>query len=58
MNFLLYFIFIFLFFFQIPKGALCLEKFEKLDHLGRFTLRDEERTIGFGKVMKIKPFTQ
>ena len=37
------------------KSSLCLEKFEKFDHLGRFTLRDEERTIGFGKVMKIKP---
>jgi len=34
---------------------LCLEKFETIEQLGRFILRDEEETIGFGKVMKIKP---
>ena len=44
-------------FFNINKlkNILCLEKYEKLSNLGIFTLRDEERTIGFGKVMKIKP---
>lgn len=37
------------------KNSLCLEKFETISQLGRFTIRDEEKTIGYGKVMKIKP---
>ncbi|EGR30896.1 hypothetical protein IMG5_121420 [Ichthyophthirius multifiliis] len=41
---------------SLKNSHLCLEKFEKIQNLGRFTLRDEEKTIGFGKVMKIKPF--
>eukprot|EP00825_Cyclidium_porcatum_P016589 TRINITY_DN1955_c0_g1_i1.p1 TRINITY_DN1955_c0_g1~~TRINITY_DN1955_c0_g1_i1.p1 ORF type:complete len:386 (-),score=76.37 TRINITY_DN1955_c0_g1_i1:97-1254(-) len=36
---------------------LCLEKFEKIPQLGRFTLRDENKTIGFGEVLKYKPIT-
>lgn len=40
----------------IKGGLMCLEKFETISQLGRFTLRDEEKTIGFGRVMKIKPY--
>lgn len=39
------------------KSPLCLEKFEMIEQLGRFTIRDGGETIGYGKVKKIKPFT-
>ena len=32
-----------------------MEKFDFMPALGRFTLRDEGKTIGFGEVTKIKP---
>ena len=32
-----------------------MEKFDFMPSLGRFTLRDEGKTIGFGTVIKIKP---
>jgi len=34
---------------------MCIEKYEKNKHLGTFTLRDEGRTIGIGKVLRYKP---
>lgn len=37
------------------KKAICLDKFSVLSSIGRFTLRDENRTIGFGEVEKLKP---
>lgn len=37
------------------KNPLAIEKFEVLPQLGRFTLRDEQRTIAVGKVLKYKP---
>jgi sulfate adenylyltransferase subunit 1 (EFTu-like GTPase family) len=37
------------------KIPLAMEKFEVLPQLGRFTLRDEGRTIGVGKILKYKP---
>ena len=37
------------------KNPVCLEKYEILPQLGRFTLRDEGRTIAAGRVMKYKP---
>jgi len=37
---------------EIP---LCLEKYDVLPNLGRFTIRDESITIGYGKVLKYKP---
>jgi len=37
------------------KHYLCLEKFETLNNLGRFTLRDEGITIASGEVLKVKP---
>jgi peptide chain release factor subunit 3 len=33
--------------------SICVEKFEQLQQLGRFTLRDEGRTIGIGKVLRL-----
>ena len=38
------------------KNPICCEKFEEMPSLGRFTLRDEGKTIGMGKITKIKPF--
>ena len=35
-------------------AAVCLEKFENIPQLGRFTLRDEGKTIAIGKILKIK----
>lgn len=34
---------------------ICCEKAETMPHLGRFTLRDEGKTIGSGKIMRVKP---
>ncbi len=33
--------------------SICVEKFETMQQLGRFTLRDEGRTIGIGKVLRL-----
>ena len=33
--------------------SICVEKFDALQQLGRFTLRDEGRTIGIGKVLRL-----
>ena len=33
--------------------SVCVEKFENMQQLGRFTLRDEGRTIGIGKVLRL-----
>jgi peptide chain release factor subunit 3 len=32
-----------------------IEKFENLEMLGRFTVRDEGKTIAVGKILKYKP---
>ena len=32
-----------------------LEKFDNIEQMGRFTLRDESRTIALGKILKYKP---
>jgi len=37
------------------KKPIALEKFDVLPQLGRFTLRDEGRTIALGRVLKYKP---
>jgi peptide chain release factor subunit 3 len=34
----------------------CIEVFKQFPQLGRFTLRDEGKTIAIGKVLKLKPF--
>ena len=37
---------------QVEK-PICAELFENVPQLGRFTLRDEGRTIAIGKVIKL-----
>ncbi|VDK33891.1 unnamed protein product [Taenia asiatica] len=39
--------------FEAMSGSICLECFKDYAQMGRFTLRDEGKTIGVGKVMKI-----
>jgi peptide chain release factor subunit 3 len=34
---------------------ICLEKYESIPQMGRFTMRDEGMTIASGKVLKYKP---
>ncbi|XP_078519295.1 eukaryotic peptide chain release factor GTP-binding subunit ERF3A isoform X2 [Lissotriton helveticus] len=36
-------------------GTICLETFKEFPQMGRFTLRDEGRTIAIGKVLKLVP---
>jgi len=38
--------------FNLTK-AVCAERFEDFQQLGRFSLRDEGKTIGFGKIMAL-----
>jgi peptide chain release factor subunit 3 len=38
------------------KGPVSLEKFDVMQQMGRFTLRDEGKTICVGKVLKYKPY--
>lgn len=35
------------------SAPICIEKFDNIQALGRFTLRDEGRTIAIGKVTKL-----
>ncbi|KAK4517854.1 uncharacterized protein ATC70_001202 [Mucor velutinosus] len=37
----------------VTSGPICIETFEKLPQLGRFTLRDEGKTVAIGKVTKV-----
>ena len=37
---------------QVEK-PICAELFENVPQLGRFTLRDEGRTIAIGKIIKL-----
>jgi len=39
---------------KVARKYLCIEKAETMQQLGRFTLRDEEKTIAFGQVLKVK----
>ena len=41
-----------------PTSPLALEKFSTIEQMGRFTLRDEGKTIAVGKVLKYKPYTK
>jgi sulfate adenylyltransferase subunit 1 (EFTu-like GTPase family) len=34
---------------------ICVEKFDSIEQMGRFTLRDEGMTLGSGKILKYKP---
>lgn len=38
---------------EINGGMICLETFKDFPQMGRFTLRDEGRTVAIGKVLKI-----
>ena len=38
------------------NNPIALEKFEVIPQCGRFTLRDEGKTICVGKVLKYKPY--
>ncbi|XP_060068622.1 eukaryotic peptide chain release factor GTP-binding subunit ERF3A-like [Ylistrum balloti] len=38
---------------EVNGGMICLETFKDFPQMGRFTLRDEGKTIGIGKVLKI-----
>jgi len=35
------------------SGLICLEEFKRFPQMGRFTLRDENKTIAIGKVLKV-----
>lgn len=39
--------------FTVTGGMICLEAFKDFPQMGRFTLRDEGKTIAIGKVLKI-----
>lgn len=41
--------------FECADGVVCMETFKDSQQLGRFTLRDEGKTIGFGKIKKVLP---
>jgi peptide chain release factor subunit 3 len=34
-------------------GVVCMEPFKEFPQMGRFTLRDEGKTVAFGKVLKV-----
>jgi hypothetical protein len=36
---------------------MAVEKFDTIPQMGRFTLRDEGKTICVGRVLKYKPYT-
>ena len=37
------------------RNMICMERFKDVEDLGRFTLRKETTTLGFGKVIRFKP---
>ena len=37
------------------EQGVCIEPFESSPQLGRFTLRDEGKTIGIGKILDLSP---
>lgn len=39
--------------FEVAEGHICMEKFADFQQMGRFTLRDEGKTIAIGKVLKV-----
>ncbi|VEL19569.1 unnamed protein product, partial [Protopolystoma xenopodis] len=39
--------------FEILNGSICMETFKDFPQMGRFTLRDEGKTVAVGKVMKV-----
>ena len=41
-----------------PTWQVCIEAFEQCPQLGRFTLRDEGKTIGIGKCLALLTDTE
>mmetsp|Transcript_12798 Transcript_12798/g.21650 ORF Transcript_12798/g.21650 Transcript_12798/m.21650 type:complete len:181 (+) Transcript_12798:2031-2573(+) len=41
-----------------PKNPIALEKFDSINQMGRFTLRDEGKTICVGRVLRYKPYAK
>uniref|UniRef100_A0A7S3ITX9 GTP-eEF1A C-terminal domain-containing protein n=1 Tax=Strombidium inclinatum TaxID=197538 RepID=A0A7S3ITX9_9SPIT len=41
-----------------PKNPIAIEKFDSIPQMGRFTLRDEGKTICVGRVLKYKPYSK
>lgn len=39
--------------FEVSGGVICIEAFSDFAQMGRFTLRDEGKTIAMGKVLKV-----
>jgi peptide chain release factor subunit 3 len=37
------------------QKPICFEKFDTIEQMGRFTLRDDGKTIALGKIVKYKP---
>lgn len=42
----------------VPLKPIALEKFETMPNLGTFTLRDKDKTICIGRVLKYKPYSK
>ena len=38
---------------ECTGGLICMEPFKVFPQMGRFTLRDEGKTIAIGKVLKV-----
>lgn len=38
---------------ECTGGMICMESFKQFPQMGRFTLRDEGKTIAIGKVLKV-----
>jgi peptide chain release factor subunit 3 len=38
---------------EVMGGSVCMEAFKDFPQMGRFTLRDEGKTIAIGKVLKV-----
>jgi len=38
---------------ECSGGLICMEPFSQFQQMGRFTLRDEGKTIAIGKVLRV-----
>jgi len=38
---------------ECTGGLICMETFSQFQQMGRFTLRDEGKTIAIGKVLRV-----
>jgi len=44
--------------FEVSAGVICIEAFKDFPQMGRFTLRDEGKTIAMGKVLKVADYKE